>query len=435
MPAAAEPAMVQLPVAELGGGLFGGTSSWGLYIHIPYCAHVCHYCDFAKTAWFDQQHTERYFRALGTHLSYVVAYLHSTHRELKSIYFGGGTPSLFCAEYQDLFELVRPVMAAGCEVTLEANPNDVTARRLVAWRQLGINRLSLGVQSLHDGHLQTITRQHSAAEARHSIELVATAFQRWNVDLIYGIPEQQVAEFIADLETVTRLGCHQLSLYHLTFEPRTVMGRRHRRQLIPKVLMQPMHAFYTAGREYLQGKGFIHEELSHYLKPPRTTTGGGMPPRSSEHNWNYWQMGGYFGVGAGAHSYIPDEGGGTGLRYAFGPNDRHFKELMPWRQGVGLDSPEAILRRYQATSGLSIDPRDKQSLVAEMVMSSLRTSQGVPLHQLEQLGVRFCPHEEITLQLQRGLIQRRGGFLVFEPQLWLYEHTYIQAMLDSLEVV
>lgn len=424
MQATAEPAAALPSCQECSQGL--SASSWGLYVHIPYCAHVCHYCDFAKTAWFDAQHTARYFRALDSHLSYVVAYLHTAQRELMSVYLGGGTPSLFCEEYGALFERLRPVMAAGCEVTLEANPNDITAQRLEEYRQLGVNRLSLGVQSLHDKHLQTITRQHSAAEARQSMELVGASFQRWNVDLIYGIPEQRVVEFIDDLATVTGLGCHQLSLYHLTFEPRTVMGRRHRRQVIPEASMMPMHDFYTATSEYLQGRGFIHEELSHYVKP----LPDGSPPRSSKHNWNYWQMGAYFGVGAGAHSYIPDEV--VGLRYAFGPSDRHFKELAPWHEGMGLNSPEAILRHYQSIAGLIIDPRDKHSLVMEIVMNSLRTSQGVPLDQLEQLGARFCPHDEIVLQLRRGLIRRRGGFLVFQPQLWLYEHTYIRAMLDSL---
>ena len=408
-------------------------SSWGLYIHIPYCAKICHYCDFAKTAWFDNHHTSRYFSALSSHLRYLVAFLKSSQGQLSSVYFGGGTPSLFAEEYEPIFDIIRSVMAVGCEVTLEANPDHVTAAQLVCYQQLGINRLSLGVQSLDKRHLTTLSRHHSADQAIRSMELVAHYFEHWNVDLIYGIPHQHLDEFMVDLERVTRLGCEQLSLYHLTFEPRTVMGRRFFRQMISPQDLSPMGVFYNSARQFLREQGFYHEEVSHFVKSSplmaEDCCGVRSYPRGSRHNWNYWQLGSYFGVGAGAHGFIRDHSPAGGIRYSFTHNDRHFKAVSLWDE---LSSGVDILREYLGLAAVIVDQRNAHSLVLEIVMSTLRTCQGVPLGWLKQLGRGFEPNSELMLQLERGLIGYHQDYLVFDPSLWLYEQSYIQAVLDSI---
>lgn len=396
------------------------SSFLAVYIHIPYCAKLCHYCDFAKTSAFDSTQTDRYFQALKTHLQILKSQMVS--QQLASVYIGGGTPSLFYEEYEPLFKILMEMAAPDCEVTLEANPCDVTESKLLYYRQLGVSRLSLGVQSLNDQHLSTLTRIHRSRQAIESMELVGSVFENWNVDLIYGIPHQSVDEFVLDLCAVVDFGCPQLSLYHLTFEPQTVMGRRFFRNMIPNCHFKSIKEFYDRLCQVMAQLGYLHEEVSHFVK----ATCDDPHPMGSCHNWIYWKMGSYFGIGAGASGFVrrcqP-----WGRRYYFGKNPHHFKVLSDQDISINSDFDE-----YLARCGAHIDSRDKESYVLEIILSSLRTCAGVPLGMLEALQKTFHPHELIQHQMDCGLIQRTQEHLIFDPRLWLNEQSYIMAMLDSV---
>lgn len=403
--------------------------SRAIYIHIPYCSRVCHYCDFAKTANFQSQHVVRYFKALESHIEFLAEYLRLSSMSLSSIYIGGGTPSLFSTEYEALLAPLAPLRDQSCQVTLEANPRDVTPDRLSCWKELGVNRISLGVQSFHDKHLQSLSRQHSGKEARRSVELVGEEACELNVDLIYGIPSQSPEEFLKDIEELLSLEVHQLSLYHLTFEPRTVLGRRYFRGALSSHSLVQMADFYHPARQCLGEAGFCHEEVSHFLRDENKEA------KRQGHNWNYWKMKTCFGVGAGAHGFIADPSlYPLGQRYCFGHSDRFFVEL-PKMEKIRNSSfvPKQCIGEYFALSQAIIDDRSSEDFKLEILLTSLRTCAGVPLAKLKKIGWSFEPTPHIQSLMDRRLIRAKQDHLIFDPSLWLFENQYIHQMMESLK--
>ena len=277
------------------------TAIKALYLHIPFCASLCHYCDFAKTANFNAQLVVRYFRALQAQLTLWCATLPREVR-FSSVYLGGGTPSLFAAEYEPLFAIFAPHLANEVEITLEANPQDVTREKLHAWQTLGINRLSLGVQTFNTQHLHFLRRTHTAQQGQAAITQAAEFFAGdVSVDLIYGMPQQSLAELANDIDTLLALSLTHLSLYNLTYESGTPLGRARQRGKLQPLAEAEETQMYAWLRHKLAAHGFEHYEVSNWAQAGK----------HSWHNANYWQDGGYIGVGAGAHGYLPDtEGAG-----------------------------------------------------------------------------------------------------------------------------
>lgn len=262
-----------------------------LYIHVPWCVRKCPYCDFNSHEARGELPEEAYVSALLADLEMALPQVWG--RPVLTVFIGGGTPSLLSVRAMDaLLSGVRArlPLAADAEITLEANPGTVEAEKFAGFRAAGVNRLSLGIQSLNDRHLKALGRIHDAQEARRAAELALARFDNVNLDLMYGLPEQTVAEAEADLAAAIALGPQHLSAYHLTIEPNTFFHR-----YPPAVPDDDVAAAMQDGVDaQLAAAGFEHYETSAFAR---------LGYRS-RHNLNYWMFGDYLGIGAGAHAKL-----------------------------------------------------------------------------------------------------------------------------------
>ena len=262
-----------------------------LYIHFPWCVKKCPYCDFNSHEVRGGFPEEEYLDALRLDLEMALPLIWG--RKIYTIFIGGGTPSLMSAAGLDrLMSDVRTLLPldGAAEITMEANPGTFEAEKFKSYRASGINRLSIGIQSFNGRHLQALGRIHDDREARRAVEIAQANFDNFNLDLMYALPSQTLAEARLDLETALAFAPPHLSLYHLTLEPNTLFAK-----YPPSVPdddasadMQDMIADVT------KAAGFGQYEVSAYAQPGRR----------ARHNLNYWEFGDYLGIGAGAHSKI-----------------------------------------------------------------------------------------------------------------------------------
>ena len=276
-----------------------------LYVHLPWCVRKCPYCDFNSHAVPARGMTEAaYLAALLDDLDRAAR--EGEGRPLVSIFFGGGTPSLFGADSIGRIverAVLRLGAAADLEVTLEANPGTVERGRFAAYRDAGVNRVSLGAQSFSDRHLAALGRIHARDETLAAVEeLRAARLDNFNLDLMYALPEQGLDEALADLEQAIALEPPHLSHYQLTLEPGTAFERRPPR--LPDD--DTAWAMQVAAEARLASAGYRHYEVSAYARPGR----------ECRHNLNYWRFGDYLGVGAGAHGKVTHPSRGEVIRTA-----------------------------------------------------------------------------------------------------------------------
>ncbi len=262
-----------------------------LYIHLPWCVKKCPYCDFNSHA--SQGIPEAaYIDALLLDLERALPDIWG--RKIHTVFFGGGTPSLFSAEGVDrILTGVRTLtqLLPGAEITLEANPGTVEADKFAGFREAGVTRVSLGIQSFNPRHLRALGRIHDDSEARRAAELAATHFDTFNLDLMFALPGQTLADALSDIDTALGFRPPHLSAYHLTLEPNTPFGHTAPPNLPDDDLAADMQ---QAIETRLTEAGMQHYETSAYAKPNH----------ASRHNLNYWQFGDYLGIGAGAHSKL-----------------------------------------------------------------------------------------------------------------------------------
>jgi oxygen-independent coproporphyrinogen-3 oxidase len=262
-----------------------------LYIHLPWCVRKCPYCDFNSHAAQAIPETA-YIDALLADLERALPDIWG--RKIHTIFFGGGTPSLFSAAgIERILTGVRTLtpLMPNAEITLEANPGTVEAAKFAGFRAAGVTRVSLGIQSFNPRHLQALGRIHDDTEARRAAELAATHFDTFNLDLMYALPGQTLAEALADIDTALAFQPPHLSAYHLTLEPNTPFGHTAPPNLPDDDLAADMQ---LAIGVRLAEAGMQHYETSAYARPGH----------ASRHNLNYWQFGDYLGIGAGAHSKL-----------------------------------------------------------------------------------------------------------------------------------
>jgi oxygen-independent coproporphyrinogen-3 oxidase len=276
----------------------------GVYIHFPYCRKRCPYCDFAVHARARIPH-EQYATAVRRELDARAPLFAPVAGSLVSVYFGGGTPGLWRADcLGSVLAAVRAAFAApgAVEVTVEANPDDLPRAHLDALVAAGVNRLSLGAQSLQDKHLHTLGRTHGAAAVERAVaDARAAGIAQLSIDLMFALPAQTLTELEADLAGVIALGPDHVSVYNLTVEERTAFGGLARAGLLALPDSGVAAEMYERIDERLRGAGFEHYEISSWAKPGRRAV----------HNTLYWTGGDYLGLGCSAHSFrrLPDGGG------------------------------------------------------------------------------------------------------------------------------
>ncbi len=271
---------------------FQGLPPLSLYIHVPWCEKKCPYCDFNSHARKGPLPEKEYINALLADLDQELPGIWG--RKLRSIFIGGGTPSLLSAERVDsmLSEIrARIGCVADIEITMEANPGSSESSKFAEFRSAGVNRLSIGVQSFNDKSLRNIGRVHDGMSARLAVGAALSAgFENFNLDLMYALPGQQIDDAAADINTALLLDPPHLSCYQLTIEPNTAFN------LQPPILPDEDTGWQMQlnTESILQENDYVQYEVSAYAKKGRTC----------QHNLNYWQFGDYVGIGAGAHSKI-----------------------------------------------------------------------------------------------------------------------------------
>ena len=262
-----------------------------LYVHIPWCLRKCPYCDFNSHEAKGEVPEHRYVDALIADLEQALPLVWG--RPVHSIFFGGGTPSLFAPESLDRFlSAARALLPIepDAEITLEANPGTFEQAKFAAFRALGINRLSIGIQSFDGGMLKSLGRVHDDREAHRAVEIAARNFDNFNLDLMYALPGQSPEQAAVDIREAVAAGAPHVSAYHLTIEPNTYFHR-----YPPAVPDDDTSAgMQIALEEMLAAAGYEHYETSAFARPGR----------QARHNLNYWRFGDYLGIGAGAHGKL-----------------------------------------------------------------------------------------------------------------------------------
>jgi len=318
-----------------------------LYIHMPWCVRKCPYCDFNSHAVPDGQLSldleQQYLVALVADFETQIEMAQG--RSIHSVFIGGGTPSLISAQgYQWLFDQLKARLdfEADCEITLEANPGTVEHDPFADYLAVGINRLSLGVQSFDPDHLQRLGRIHSANNALDAIQQARQAgFERVNVDLMHGLPQQSEEQALTDLRLAVEQGATHISWYQLTIEPNTVFFRT--QPVLPQD--EVLEHIQEQGEAYLKANGYVNYEVSAWRKE-----------QPSAHNLNYWQFGDYLAIGAGAHGKVTRPDG----IYRF------QKTRLPKDYLAKVPAEHVQMKRIEA-----------EELPFEFMMNALRLNQGV----------------------------------------------------------
>ena len=308
----------------------------GLYIHIPFCKKRCAYCDFFSTTLLERR--EEYVSAL---VQEIRQRKDEAGESIRTIYIGGGTPSTLDAD--DIRRLIQAIGTADAEeITMELNPGDASLPYLQAIRSIGINRLSIGIQSFQDGLLRLIGRRHDAKQAADTVRMAKEAgFDNISIDLMYALPTQTMNLWKADIETALELNIQHISCYGLMYEEGTAITRMAESGAITPIDEETENTMYDYLCARLQQAGFVHYEVSNFA----------LPGYEAKHNSSYWDGTPYIGIGSGAHSYIPP--------------------VRSWN----AEDIDAYLRSTAVRESETLTDEDRYN---ERIMLGLRTNRGIP---------------------------------------------------------
>lgn len=368
---------------------FGPHFGFGLYVHWPYCARICPYCDFNVYAAKDRD-PSLLVDAICTDIREHRQRM-PEHGALDSVYLGGGTPSLLApADVERILKAADDVFGVkpGAEVTLEANPNDVMRADLTGLKSAGVNRLSVGVQSLRDSALAFLGRDHDADGARASVARAMRVFRSVSVDLIYARPGQQTEDWQNELEDVLAMGMPHLSLYELTIKEGTAFGLAVGRGQINPMPDDDQADMFELTQDLLEKAGLPAYEVSNHAMSPEY---------QSVHNLIYWQGGDWIGAGPGAHGRVTV----SGHRYAYEAHRR----------------PEVYMANVQALgSGWGDAERlDANAIAQELLAMGLRPASGIDVARIEAVSGRPVSREKIAVFVDQGWVNFDQGVLSLTP--------------------
>ena len=363
-------------------------SSFSLYIHIPYCAVKCPYCDFNVRVARAVPEAE-YAAALMRELEHCAGTDAWRGRELKSVFFGGGTPSLFAAAtIAGILERAAGLFsfASAAEITLEANPENRGHFR--GYRKAGVNRLSLGAQTFQPHLLRELGRMHTADDTRAALKTIAGSFDNFSFDLIYAVPGESAADLRADLAAAREFSPPHLSAYCLTIEEKTAFAYRLKTGRVALLPEAEEIAMAETIEATLAGAGLRRYEISNYARPGY----------ESVHNSAYWEGGDYLGIGAGAHSYLRVDRNGV-----FGRRWREEKNPIRYMERVARDG----------TTALELEDLDAAKAAAEFMFMGLRTTRGVSTADFARRFGREPAevYPKIGAWLEAGLMEAENGRL------------------------
>ena len=342
----------------------------GIYLHIPFCKSRCKYCDFFSTT-----HLEKRSQYVDALLCEWQDRKHELHDPIRTLYIGGGTPSTLDI---DSLQLIVDSLQVNTveEITLEVNPGDVTEEKAAAWRKIGINRLSMGVQSFNDALLQLVGRRHTAQEARKAVAIAqAAGFDNISIDLMYALPSQTMEQWQNDVEEALQLGVQHISSYGLIYEEGTALTTLLEHGVIEAVDEDTEMQMYDYLVERLTANGYVHYEVSNFA----------LPGRESKHNSSYWNDTPYLGLGAGAHSYD-----GQTRSWNISNLDQYIEQALSHRLQPEKEKLTAEARHM------------------ERVMLGLRTNQGVAVEDINMA--------KAEVHLQQGWLRQEGNRVIATTQ-------------------
>ncbi|NLB17485.1 MAG: radical SAM family heme chaperone HemW [Syntrophomonadaceae bacterium] len=377
----------------------------GLYIHYPFCIRKCSYCDFYSVP-VHRERSEAYLQALLQEISLIKNQLE--RGVIKSIYLGGGTPSLIEPAFVEI--LLARIMNSfdvvpECEITIEMNPGTLDLARLRGYKSAGINRVSLGAQSLHNEELQILGRIHSRDDVLRTVEWINQAnFDNYGLDLIYGIPRQNMTKWMATLKEVVELKPHHLSCYLLQMEETVPLATDIKKGRWQSMSEEEEADMYYAMLSFLRANNYQHYEISNFCTP-------GL---SSRHNLNYWEGGSYIGLGAGAVSFW------EGQRYQNIPDINSYIENL----SQGSYPPRQVLESLEGIA-----------LAVDAMIMGLRMTRGINITNLScRLGLDIMElfHQPINIGAEEGLLELNGPWLRLTQRGYFLSNRVFVQMLDVL---
>ncbi|MCM1451741.1 MAG: radical SAM family heme chaperone HemW [Clostridium sp.] len=363
----------------------------GLYVHVPFCHSKCAYCDFYSMPGRENLRL-RYAKAVGREFGMRC----NGYGDFSTIYLGGGTPSILSEA--ELVAIVEALPAGAEEFTIEVNPEDVAPGKVDMWRRMGVNRVSMGVQSLCDVELRTVGRRHTAAQAADAFRILREGgIENISLDLIYGLPGQDLQSWERSLNGVISLGPEHLSAYSLTFEPRTRLAAMLGKGQIKEVDEDVAACMYEMLISATAAAGYEHYEISNF----------GKPGFHSRHNSSYWDSTPYLGLGPGAHSF----------------------------DGINRQANPPMLKSYlQAIEGgmlaCELEEESDADRFNDMVITSLRTSAGMDLakvssHRLKRLHIDAAPY------IKMGSLIEKSNRLIIPEKKWLLADAVMRDLLQD----
>ena len=357
----------------------------GIYIHIPFCKKACHYCNFHFSTSLKLKND--FLQSLLNETDLRVSYLNG--ESVSTIYFGGGTPSLLNQEEtKGILDKIRERfnVLPGAEITLEANPDDINEEKLIAWKNAGVNRLSIGVQSFFEEDLQWMNRAHTAAQSISNLQLAKNHFQNITIDLIYGLPSLSDDKWKQNVERAIQLEIPHLSCYALTVEPKTALYTLINQHKLPDIDTNDQARQFLLLMEWMTNAGYDHYEISNFA----------LPGKRSQHNSSYWQGAKYLGLGPSAHSY-----NGSSRQWNIANNALYIQFLQ--KNQLNFEKEELT----------------KTQRLNEYIMTSLRTSEGLDT---DYISKQFSKEEAFRIQqssdnlIRQELLQKKESNLILTRQ-------------------